>query len=195
METCSVSCDAVTFSFFLSMLYFYGALNIRGAGLISLWLHKENNKLWDWKRCIYSTCITPWLRCSNFFNPSKKHSFVRAANRKQEKPKTYQHPYVYEHRMVGRLVNDELERIWREAIVTKFRYYPGTCLEGLRKTSKGFNHENQPFGVYLNRAFKPKRYGYLSVLFMKIFFCSAGRGSGERRRGSFWKVNDYSRGA
>jgi hypothetical protein len=30
----------------------------------------------------------------NFFNPSKKNSFSCAANRKEEKPKTYQHPYV-----------------------------------------------------------------------------------------------------
>jgi hypothetical protein len=67
-------------------------------GLISLWLYKENNKLQDWKN-VFTLHIPPssthlWLRCSNFFNPSKKNSFGCAANRKKEKPKTYQHPYI-----------------------------------------------------------------------------------------------------
>jgi hypothetical protein len=57
-------------------------------GLINLWLYKENKTLRDWKKCIYSTYSPPpssthlWLRCSNFFNPSKKNSFGWAANRK-----------------------------------------------------------------------------------------------------------------
>jgi hypothetical protein len=61
-------------------------------GLISLWLYKENNKLRDWKKCIYYT-YSPlssthlWLRCSNFFNPSKKNSFGCATNRKIGKDK------------------------------------------------------------------------------------------------------------
>jgi hypothetical protein len=56
-------------------------------GRISLWLYKENKKLRDWKKCIYST-YSPlssthlWLRCSNFFNTSTKNSFGCAANRK-----------------------------------------------------------------------------------------------------------------
>jgi hypothetical protein len=56
-------------------------------GLLIRWLYKENNKLRDWKKFIYST-YSPlssthlWLRCSNFFNPPKKNSFVCAANRK-----------------------------------------------------------------------------------------------------------------
>jgi hypothetical protein len=50
------------------------------------------------KKCIYSTCSPListhlWLRCSNFFNPSKKNSFGCAENRKSQK--TYQHPYVH----------------------------------------------------------------------------------------------------
>jgi hypothetical protein len=58
-------------------------------GLISLWLYKEN-KLRDWKKCIYSTysplsSIHLWLRFSKFFKPSKKNSFVCAANRKSQK--------------------------------------------------------------------------------------------------------------
>jgi hypothetical protein len=55
---------------------------IRGE-LITLWLYKENNKLRDWKNIftyspLSSTCL--WLRCSNFFNPSKKNYFECAAN-------------------------------------------------------------------------------------------------------------------
>jgi hypothetical protein len=59
-------------------------------GLISLCLHKENNNLRDWKNVIYST-YSPlssthlWLRCSNFFNPSKKNSFGCAANKKSQR--------------------------------------------------------------------------------------------------------------
>jgi hypothetical protein len=34
-------------------------------------------------------------------------------------------------------MKDELERIWHEVVVVKCgKYYPGTCLEGLRKTAK-----------------------------------------------------------
>jgi hypothetical protein len=54
-------------------------------GLISLWLYKENHKLRDWKNVFtYSPLSSThlWLRCSNFFNLSKKNSFVCAANRK-----------------------------------------------------------------------------------------------------------------
>jgi hypothetical protein len=60
---------------------------IRG-GLISLWLYKEN-KLRDWK--MYLLCIFPpsstqlWIRCSNFFNSSKRNSFGCAANRKSQR--------------------------------------------------------------------------------------------------------------
>jgi hypothetical protein len=31
---------------------------------------------------------------------------------------------------------DELKRIWKEVIMDYSRYYPGICLEGLRKTTK-----------------------------------------------------------
>jgi hypothetical protein len=33
-------------------------------------------------------------------------------------------------------MNDELERIWKASAVANLRYYPGICLEGLRKTTK-----------------------------------------------------------
>jgi hypothetical protein len=60
----------------------------KGGGLISLGLYKENNKLWDGKKCIYSTYSPSsthlWLHCSNFFNPSKKNSFGCVGNRKSQ---------------------------------------------------------------------------------------------------------------
>jgi hypothetical protein len=33
-------------------------------------------------------------------------------------------------------MTDELERIWREAVMAYSRYYPSICLEGLRETTK-----------------------------------------------------------
>jgi hypothetical protein len=36
--------------------------------------------------------------------------------------------------MKGRWVNDELERMWKEAAVAQFKVLPGISLEGLRKT-------------------------------------------------------------
>jgi hypothetical protein len=33
-------------------------------------------------------------------------------------------------------MNDELKRIWKEAVVAYLRYYPGICPEGLKKTRK-----------------------------------------------------------
>jgi hypothetical protein len=31
---------------------------------------------------------------------------------------------------------DELERVWKEAVLAQLRYCPGICLERLRKTTK-----------------------------------------------------------
>jgi hypothetical protein len=33
-------------------------------------------------------------------------------------------------------VNNELEKTWKEAVMSYFRYYYDICLEGLRKTTK-----------------------------------------------------------
>jgi hypothetical protein len=38
--------------------------------------------------------------------------------------------------MVGWKMNDELERIWKGAVLVKSRYYPHTSLERLRKSRK-----------------------------------------------------------
>jgi hypothetical protein len=35
--------------------------------------------------------------------------------------------------MRGILMNDELERIWKEVTMTSSRYYHGICMEGQRK--------------------------------------------------------------
>jgi hypothetical protein len=86
----------------------------RGGGLVSLWLYKANNKLRDKK--MYLLYIFPllssthlWLRCSNFFNPSKKNSFACAANRKIGNRKgqrlistfTYYNGIFIRHQMLG----------------------------------------------------------------------------------------------
>jgi hypothetical protein len=42
---------------------------------------------------------------------------------------------IMERRMVGWIMNDELGRIWNEAVVAKSRYYAGTCLEWRRKAT------------------------------------------------------------
>jgi hypothetical protein len=77
------------------------------SGLISLWLYKEN-KLRDWNN-IFTLRIPPssthlWLRCSNFFIPSKKNSFGCAANRKignRERQKLISTPTYTAGRMSG----------------------------------------------------------------------------------------------
>jgi hypothetical protein len=40
-------------------------------------------------------------------------------------------------------VNNELERIWKEAVVANFRYYPGVRLDGLRKPRKYFSQDKR----------------------------------------------------
>jgi hypothetical protein len=37
--------------------------------------------------------------------------------------------------MIGWFMNNELERMWKEAVVAYFKYYPGIFLEEPRKTS------------------------------------------------------------
>jgi hypothetical protein len=38
--------------------------------------------------------------------------------------------------MLGCLLKDELERIWKEMIVAQSRFHPDICVGGLRKTTK-----------------------------------------------------------
>jgi hypothetical protein len=61
--------------------------HIQEGALINLWLYKGNNKLQDWKNVFtlhipLDLHIHLWLRCSNFFNPWKIHSYGCAANTK-----------------------------------------------------------------------------------------------------------------
>jgi hypothetical protein len=37
----------------------------------------------------------------------------------------------------------ELERMWKEAVVAQLRYYPGNCLEGLRKTTNDLSQDSR----------------------------------------------------
>jgi hypothetical protein len=41
--------------------------------------------------------------------------------------------------MVGWLMSDDLERIWKEAAMAYSKYYPGICLDGLRKTTENLS--------------------------------------------------------
>jgi hypothetical protein len=40
-------------------------------------------------------------------------------------------------------MNDELERMWKEVILAYSRKYPRLFLEGLKKTRKYLNQDNQ----------------------------------------------------
>jgi hypothetical protein len=40
---------------------------------------------------------------------------------------------VIYRRMIGILMNDKMESIWKETVVSQSRYYPDICLEGLMK--------------------------------------------------------------
>jgi hypothetical protein len=45
--------------------------------------------------------------------------------------------------VAGCLISDDLEGMWKEAVRACLKWYPGTCLEGLRKTTKQFNENNE----------------------------------------------------
>jgi hypothetical protein len=87
------------------MLLVFGAvilirtLSIRGGWTKKSLVLQRKQQATEFKNCIYSiypplSSTHSWLRCSDFFNPSKKNSFGFAANRKTGQAKTYQHPYV-----------------------------------------------------------------------------------------------------
>lgn len=46
--------------------------------------------------------------------------------------------HIIQLRMVGQLVNKEMEIVWNEVVVSSPRYYPETCLGGLRNTTNYF---------------------------------------------------------
>jgi hypothetical protein len=46
-------------------------------------------------------------------------------------------------------VNNELERIWKEAVVA-LRYYPNICVEELRNSIKTVSQDNRSSGSDLN---------------------------------------------
>jgi hypothetical protein len=39
-------------------------------------------------------------------------------------------------------MNEELETMWKEAVVAYLKYYPGISLEGQRKTTKNLSQDN-----------------------------------------------------
>jgi hypothetical protein len=48
------------------------------------------------------------------------------------------------------IANNELERMWKEAVVAYLRHCPGICLERLRKTTKTFSQDRRFPGRDLN---------------------------------------------
>jgi hypothetical protein len=51
-------------------------------------------------------------------------------------------------------MNNELERMWKEAVVAQ--YYPGICLEGMRKTMKNLIEDSQSLGQDMKQ--RPSEY-------------------------------------
>jgi hypothetical protein len=52
--------------------------------------------------------------------------------------------YVDNVKIIRLLINDELERISKEAVMTSSRYYPGICMEGPRKIVADICTDNIP---------------------------------------------------
>jgi hypothetical protein len=46
--------------------------------------------------------------------------------------------------------SNELERMWKEAVVANLSYYPGICLEALGKTTKNLSQDSWSPGRDLN---------------------------------------------
>jgi hypothetical protein len=70
---------------YYALFWFFCLQMVSKRGLISLCLCTKNNRLRDWKNVFTYSHLSSthlWLRCCNFFNPSKKNSFSCAANRK-----------------------------------------------------------------------------------------------------------------
>jgi hypothetical protein len=51
------------------------------------------------------------------------------------------------HRAVGWHMNNEMKRIWKEAVLACPRYHPGHCLEGLMQAMKHTRTSHVPIGI------------------------------------------------
>jgi hypothetical protein len=51
-------------------------------------------------------------------------------------------------------MNDTLEMILKEAVLIQQRYYPGTCVEGLRKATKSGSQDSWCPGRHSNRTLR-----------------------------------------
>lgn len=52
--------------------------------------------------------------------------------------------------MVGSLMNNELETIWKEALMAWFKVLLGICLDGLRETTEILSQDGWSLGWDLN---------------------------------------------
>jgi hypothetical protein len=66
-------------------------------------------------------------------------------------------------------MNNELEKIWKEAVVT-LRYYPGIFLEGLRKATKNLSRDSQSLGLDLNPGPYEHETGFLITRQRRLLF-------------------------
>jgi hypothetical protein len=65
--------------------------------------------------------------------------------------------------MIEWLVNDELERIWKEVVVPNLRYYPNICLEGLRKTTQNLSQDSWSLSQDFNLVPPKYKAGVLTI--------------------------------
>jgi hypothetical protein len=75
--------------------------------------------------------------------------------------------------MVGRLVNNELKRMPREAVMTYLMHYPGIFLEGPNKTMKTFCQDSRYPCQYSKRQFPntSKRHYYSKQVVYPLTVC------------------------
>jgi hypothetical protein len=68
-------------------------------------------------------------------------------------------------------MNNELEKIRKEAVVAQFRYYPSICMDALRKTTKDLSQESRSKNRFLNPGPLEYKSGVLNTRAALIFWC------------------------
>jgi hypothetical protein len=76
---------------------------------------------------------------------------------------------IIQSRVTGLLVNNKLERMWKEAVVTKKRHYPCFCLEGLGETTKLLSEDSRSWGRDLNPRLTEHEARQMSLDYLFLF--------------------------
>jgi hypothetical protein len=75
-------------------------------------------------------------------------------------------------------MNDDLERMWKEVLMSESRYYLGICLEGLRKTAKtSASIQAEIHAVHLPNTSLDQCVWYISVDDMMQYSLVTGEGT------------------